>query len=77
MNFEDEDYVRLYTRDTVTWELLGWEGHCVLTLMLRGKFDRAGVFVTGSHDLSRAVTAATNGYMSGVSVSDSELAGIS
>lgn len=41
MNFPDERYVRLYTRDTITWKLIGWEGRCVLPLLLR-KLDRAG-----------------------------------
>lgn len=64
VNFADEDYVRLYTRDTVTWKLLGWQGRTVLVMMLRSGFDRCGVFrashsVTGCHDLSRDVTAVT------------------
>ena len=59
MNFEDESYVRLYTRDTATWNLLGWEGQTVLLHMLRDKFDRAGVFDLGCHEPSRAVTAVT------------------
>ncbi len=42
MNFEDESYVRLYTRDTPTWLRLGFEGQAVLSLLLR-KVDRAGV----------------------------------
>lgn len=42
MNFEDESYVRLYTRDTPTWLRLGFEGQAILALLLR-KVDRAGV----------------------------------
>lgn len=42
MNFEDEPYVRLYTRDTVSWKRLGWEGQAVFCLLLR-KLDRAGI----------------------------------
>lgn len=42
MDWSNERYVRLYVRDTKTWLLLGWEGQCVLSLMLR-KMDRAGV----------------------------------
>ncbi len=30
MNFEDEDYVRVYTKKTNTFRKLGWEGRCVL-----------------------------------------------
>lgn len=57
--YEDESYVRLYTNDTASWSLLGWEGQTVLMHMLRGKFDRAGVFDCGRHEMSRAVTAVT------------------
>lgn len=65
MNYADEEYVRLYVRDTVTWKLLGWEGRTVLLHMLRGKFDRSGVFdvsqpVTDRHAVSRAVQAVTD-----------------
>jgi hypothetical protein len=42
MNFEDEPYVRLYTRDTKTWLKLGFEGQTVLMHLMR-KLDRAGV----------------------------------
>src|SRR6187399_1128707 len=59
MNFEDESYVRLYTRDTASWRLLGWEGQTVLMHMLRDRFDRAGVFDCDGHKPSRAVTAVT------------------
>jgi len=41
MNFEDERYVRVYVRDTVTWKLMGWQARCLLPLLLR-KVDRAG-----------------------------------
>lgn len=59
MNYEDEDYVRLYTRETTTWRLLRWESQAVLLFMLKGKFDRSGVFESGGHKLSHAVTAVT------------------
>lgn len=59
MNYEDESYVRLYTRDTASWRLLGWEGQTVLMHMLRDRFDRAGVFNCDGHSASRAVTAVT------------------
>ncbi|MDX1527037.1 MAG: hypothetical protein R3337_00330 [Gammaproteobacteria bacterium] len=42
MNFEDEHYVRVYTRDTKTWKRLGFEGQCVLLFLLR-RLDKAGV----------------------------------
>lgn len=41
MNWEDERYVRIYTRDTVTWKLMGWQARCLLPLLLR-KVDRVG-----------------------------------
>lgn len=41
MNFEDELFVKLYTRDTVTWKMLEWQGRTVLMHLLR-KVDRAG-----------------------------------
>lgn len=42
MNFEDEAYVRIYTRDTKTWLKLEFEGQSVLMHLTR-KMDRAGV----------------------------------
>jgi hypothetical protein len=42
MRWEDERYVRLYTRDTATWKLLGWQGRFVLMSLLR-VVDRAGL----------------------------------
>lgn len=47
MNFDDERFVKIFTRDTVTWKLLGWEGRCVLLMLLR-KVDRAGCVDLGS-----------------------------
>lgn len=42
MRWEDERYVRLYTRDTTTWKLLPWQSKALLPLLLR-KVDRAGI----------------------------------
>lgn len=42
MNFEDEHYVRIYTRDTKTWKRWGWEARCVFMALWR-KLDKAGV----------------------------------
>ena len=42
MDWKNERYVRIYTRDTKTWKLLGWEGQTVLCLLAR-RFDRSGV----------------------------------
>ena len=41
MDWHDERYVRLYTRDTVNWKLMGWQARCLMPLLLR-KADRAG-----------------------------------
>ncbi len=46
MRFEDERYVRLYTRDTTTWLMLPWQSRCVLMALFR-KVDRAGVWELG------------------------------
>lgn len=42
MDWSNERYVRIYTRDTKTWKLLGWEGQAVLCLLAR-RFDRSGL----------------------------------
>ncbi len=48
MRYEDERYVRVYTRDTATWKLLTWEGKAVLALLFR-KVDRAGLADLGEN----------------------------
>lgn len=48
MDWSNERYVRVYTRDTTTWKLMDWRGRCVLQLLMR-KVDRAGVLDVG-HD---------------------------
>jgi hypothetical protein len=42
VRWEDERYVRIYTRDTTTWKLLPWQSKALLLLLLR-KADRAGI----------------------------------
>jgi hypothetical protein len=42
VDWANERYVRVYTRDTRTTKLIGWEGRAVLWELLR-KVDRAGV----------------------------------
>lgn len=59
MNYPDEDYVRFYTRDTITWLALEYEGQVVMSLMLHGRFNRSGIFDCGGHEPSHAVTLAT------------------
>lgn len=46
MDFSNERYVRLYTRDTTTWKLLDWPARAVLMFILR-KVDRSGVIDLG------------------------------
>lgn len=46
MRWEDERYVRVYTRDTLNWRLLGFNGRAILMLLLR-QVDRAGVLEIG------------------------------
>jgi hypothetical protein len=46
MNFEDERYVRFFTRDTVNWLTLSFEAQGLFGLLIR-KVDRAGVLDLG------------------------------
>lgn len=45
MNYGDERWVKLYTRDTASWLLMGWEAQAVLMQLMR-RVDRAGVLNT-------------------------------
>lgn|SRR5512133_440324 len=58
MNFADEEYVRLYTSDTITWDMLPWQALALLPLALR-KFDRSGVFEFGKHGAAVALSVKT------------------
>lgn len=51
MRWEDERYVRLYTRDTATWLMVPWQARAVLPLVLR-KCDRAGIIDLDSDGLA-------------------------
>lgn len=46
MDYANERFVLLYTRDTATWKLLDWEARAVLMFLLR-KVDRSGVIDVG------------------------------
>lgn len=46
MDWAEERYVRVYTRDTVEWSALCWEAQAVWLQMLR-KFDRTGAIALG------------------------------
>lgn len=58
MNFEDEPYVRVYKRKTVTTKLIGWEGRAVLHAMML-EVDRAGVFDLSGEQPTDAIAALT------------------
>lgn len=51
MRFEDEQYVRLYVRDTTTWLMMNWQAKCCLPLIFR-KLDRAGLLPLDEHGLA-------------------------
>lgn len=46
MRWEDERYVRVYTRDTPEWVALGWEAQGLFMQLIR-KCDRAGILELG------------------------------
>lgn len=56
MRWEDERYVRLYTRDTADWLSLSFEAQGLMGLVMR-KVDRAGILPLGRHG-KRAVAIA-------------------
>lgn len=56
MDWADEHYVKLFTRDTVTWKLWPWQAKCLLPLLER-KVDAAGFLPCGTHDPAMAVAA--------------------
>ncbi len=56
MRWEDERYVRVYTRDTVDWQVLSFEAQGLFALLLR-KVDRAGLLRLGKHGARGAAVA--------------------
>jgi len=48
LRYEDEPYVRVYTNDTIEWELLPWQSRAIYPLIQR-KADRIGVIELGRH----------------------------
>ena len=50
MRFEDERYIRLFTRDTITWRKIKWQGRTLLSMLFR-VVDRAGILDVDSRDL--------------------------
>ena len=57
MRWEDERYVRAYTKDTPDWLAMGWEAHALFWELLR-KVDRAGLLDLGKSGV-RGVSATT------------------
>jgi hypothetical protein len=56
LRYEDEHYVRVYTTDTVEWDMLPWQSKALWSLLER-KFDRAGILELGKHGLRGLVHA--------------------
>ncbi len=56
MEWGDERYVRLYTRNTGTWVAIGWEGRFVLMSLLR-QVDRAGVLSVTTGEEAETIAA--------------------
>ncbi len=50
MKWEEERYVRLFTRDSVTWVGWPWQSRALFCLLLR-KVDRAGIMELGEHGM--------------------------
>ena len=48
MDWANERYVRVYTRDSVGWLALPWQARALLVMLIR-KVDRAGVLDLGRH----------------------------
>lgn len=54
MDWSDEHYVKLYTRDTATWASWPWQARAIFPLLLR-KLTGAGLLAAGRLELTRAV----------------------
>jgi hypothetical protein len=50
LNWPDENYAKLYTRDTPNWLMMPWQARALLPLMIR-KADGAGFIATGDREL--------------------------
>lgn len=48
MQWEDERYIRIYTRDTPDWTVWPWQSRALLPLLMR-KLDRMGLMELGKH----------------------------
>lgn len=56
MNFPEERYVRLYTRDTPGWLAMPWQARAVAPLLLR-KLDRSGTLDIDDEDIDAVIAA--------------------
>lgn len=59
MDWSNERYVRIYTRDTITWKRLGWEGQTVLLHTIR-RIDRSGVLDLNGVSAAEAIELVTD-----------------
>lgn len=55
MNWEDEHYVKLYTRDTLTWKAWPWQTRTLFLHLMR-KLDGAGLIEVGSMNPVQALS---------------------
>lgn len=56
LDFENERWCRVYTRDTADWLLLSWQARALYLLITR-KLDRAGLIELGQHEPAKATAA--------------------
>jgi len=54
MDFADEHYVKLFTRDTVTWRSWPWQSKALFPLLMR-VVDHAGILSVGTREPARSV----------------------
>jgi hypothetical protein len=62
LRYDDESYVKVYTRDTLEWEVLSFDASS-LHLQLWRKLDRSGAFIVGDvvqEDVPRALAKKLN-----------------
>ena len=59
--YSGESYVRFYTRDTPSWNVLGWEAQALYP-QIRRKVDRAGVLDLGDELRAEGLGAVLQGW---------------
>jgi len=74
LDYSNERYVRIFTRDTTNWCLLSWQARSLYLLISR-KLDRAGVLDLEGEDPVRAIAANTGVPEDVVSAALPELVG--